>query len=90
MTSDESRLAVLENKVDTLDCRHEELQGLMVKAIERLEAMVTRHDADLRILNEDRSDRKGLYKMIQAAFIGELIKPVIFGLLVWWWWANNK
>lgn len=83
MTSDESKVAVLESKMETTEKQVEELNTRVVRAIERLEAMLTRHDTDIVILKEDREDRKRMYGFIMAAIIGALIEPIIIGVAIW-------
>lgn len=91
--SDESRLAVLEKNVEILFKQYEEIQESVAKTLNKMGALVEKHDndiyntpglkADIRVLNEDRAERKKMFNMIQAAIIAAVLEPVLLG--VFWW-----
>ena len=89
--SDETRLAVLETKVDGLYLKYDELNENVVKAIDKVTALVERHDkdiydtpglkSDIRTLNEAEKDRKRMLGLFQAAIIAAVMEPVLLGFL---------
>jgi len=97
--SEEARLAVLETKVDGLYTRYDELNENVVKAIDKIGALVERHDkdiydtpglkADIRNLNQAEIDRKKMIALIQAAIIAAVMEPILLGFL-WWITYGHK
>ena len=97
--SDEARLAVLEIKVDGLYTKYDELNENVVKAINKIGALVERHDkdiydtpglkADIRNLNQAEIDRKKMIVLIQAAIVAAVMEPLLIGLL-WWITYGNR
>jgi len=90
--SDESRLAVLETKVDGLLDKYDGV-------ISELKKLVERHDkdiydtpglkADIRNLNQAEIDRKKMISLIQAAIVAAVLEPVLLGVM-WWMAYGNK